>query len=869
MNMWRKFTTWLQTNNRGMKMLAVFLVVGAAFAASKPALAIIPDGKEIAGAVAEIIFYFVGVFGNLIVAVVGTIIDVAQYTGFTNAPAVLKGWTIVRDVTNMFFIVIMLYIAFRTMFGQEANWQSSLIRLLIAAIVINFSRTICGLIIDASQVVMITFVNGMKDAAGGNFIDMLQLRQILQQPATTGSDVFFFSVLALIMSFCSLVIITLLLVFLVVRIVFLWILIILSPLAFFLKLSPIGGDMWGKWWGRFKEQVLTGPILAFFLWLSLLTTQETNNDVLAHGIPAGASSDTLIVPVLGNVNLQGYIVGLAMLVVSMMAARSVGGETFNIADKYAGFNSKFVGKVKSGGKALGLGALGVGGRLLDRTGSLVTGGRYRWSDLGVKAYKGIAKPAIKSVSNTLGLSEEAKMKDQIASYNRRGQHHEAEELQKKLNEKLTHDLGDKYKPDELASKVASGKFKDFEAAAALSIMAGKGHWSLKGKGAGISDIAEHAGLSAEQEYAIREKLEKSGDKHAWLGYDKDKQERLSADERKTSAEGSISKAIKDLDETKINDIFRGVSKGVHAGLDGKANQAHAAFALQSLDADAFNKLNQGTKNEVLDAMKVEAAKNPGSANSVAMQQKIMQLTEEMTAPLVMQRDKATDPNARANIQKKIDAIEKRHLGLNGGTDPVLQGGEALASATKKLGEERLKILKRGGELSHAIPGAGKGGSLTPAAQEIFTQVMSNSKMRADVVMNMSPADIKGQAGEIIRQTMSLADMESVASHGNAEQYFAVEKLMKNVPESNPDYAQIKAAMSNANSDLRKAANNLETKVGAWAKGAAIGAGAITVSMVSGGALAGVAGTVAGAMFAGGTAGRGVENLRSKMGGGGH
>jgi hypothetical protein len=815
------------------------------------------------------------VFGNLIVAVVDTIINVAQYTGFTNAPAVLKGWTIVRDVTNMFFIVIMLYIAFRTMFGQEANWQSSLIRLLIAAIVINFSRTICGLIIDASQVVMITFVNGMKDAAGGNFIDMLQLRQMLQQPATTGSDVFFFSVLALIMSFCSLVIITLLLVFLVVRIIFLW-LIILSPLAFFLKLSPIGGDMWGKWWSRFKEQVLTGPILAFFLWLSLLTTQETNNDVLAHGIPNSNAANTLVVPVLGNVNLQGYIVGLAMLVVSMMAARAVGGETFSIADKYAGFNSKFVGKIKSGGKALGLGALGGAGRLLDRTGSLVTGGRYRWSDLGVKAYKGVAKPAVKAVGNALGLTEEAKMKEQIASYNRRGQHHEAEELQKKLMGKLSHDMEEKYRPDQLADKVASGKFKEFEAAAALSIMASKGHWSLKGKGAGISEIAEHAGLSAEQEYDIREKLEKGGDKQAWLGYDKE------ARQRGGDAEKQIDGILGTADKAGLNDLFKGVSKGIQVGLDGNTNQTHAAYALSSgaFGANEFDQLNEGTKKEVVSAMTTQAARLMQSgtgedyAKGIEMMEKMSNFAGKADLQAAMDKN---DTKEIEKIQKQMTKFGEKYgasFDANGSVNVDAQyavGSDKIANNQKSISTQRGKILSRGGDLSHAFPGIDNTGHASEASRRMFSDALSSSTpkdVRVQILANMNPAAMQNDVQKVITQSITTEDLIGVAHTGHAENYNALLSLIDGAQGENID--AIKRDLKSANSQIQAAAKDLETKFSQAAKQVAVGLGALTVGVVSGGTLAPSVGAIAGAVLAG----RGVgavqeENRRKEGGGGGH
>src|SRR3989338_2667695 len=105
----------------------------------------------------------------------------AGYNGFINASVVKFGWNIIRDVANMFFIVILLVIAFGTILGLEQyEWKKSLPKLVFAAIFVNFSNVICQLIIDVAQVFTITFLNAVAGTAGGNFINMMNFTKVLE-----------------------------------------------------------------------------------------------------------------------------------------------------------------------------------------------------------------------------------------------------------------------------------------------------------------------------------------------------------------------------------------------------------------------------------------------------------------------------------------------------------------------------------------------------------------------------------------------------------------------------------------------------------------------------------------------------------------
>ncbi len=74
--------------------------------------------------------------------------------------AIETGWRISRDVANVFFIFFLLTIAIATILRIEKYGAKALLaKLIIAAILINFSLVIAQVVVDASNVLGITFVS--------------------------------------------------------------------------------------------------------------------------------------------------------------------------------------------------------------------------------------------------------------------------------------------------------------------------------------------------------------------------------------------------------------------------------------------------------------------------------------------------------------------------------------------------------------------------------------------------------------------------------------------------------------------------------------------------------------------------------------
>lgn len=285
-------------------------------------------------------------FGSLTVTLIGILISIAQYNDFINVPAVQKGWVLLRDVTNMFFIVILLLIAFGTLFRWDNyHYKKLLGKLLIMAVLVNFSKGITGFMIDFAQVLMLTFVYGFKDAAAGNFVQGFHLDKMFQfasnrltpeEARNLQADETSFliaAILALISIFVAMVVIGVIVIVLIFRIVALWFLVITSPIAYTLNVFPGQGQKYAQmWWDYFGRYASTGPILAFFLWLSLSVMQITNGQAITFTkkIQDSSSFGLADVPAASITGigqseiLLSFIVNISLLVGALWMTKQLG-----------------------------------------------------------------------------------------------------------------------------------------------------------------------------------------------------------------------------------------------------------------------------------------------------------------------------------------------------------------------------------------------------------------------------------------------------------------------------------------------------------------------------------------------------------------
>jgi hypothetical protein len=300
-------------------------------------------GKAVTGALEFVTMILNGInslLGRLLIVLMEFVVMIAGYNKFIDNPYVNEGWKILRDLVNMFFVLGLLFIAFVTVLKIEKyQWNKLLSRLLVMAILVNFSKTICGLIIDFFQVLMLTFVNAFKDITAGNIFNALKVTDwfsLAPEGATGQVDwkkgllSLTGSMLALLFTITTVVTVLIFCVILCFRMVALWILVVFSPLAFFAwsfegaagKVSSFAND----WWNQFFNYCVIGPFIAFFLWISLLTMVKINQDQMFSNYPADKRKATNMGGErAGSLeNLTGFIIGIVMLVAGLQKSASFG-----------------------------------------------------------------------------------------------------------------------------------------------------------------------------------------------------------------------------------------------------------------------------------------------------------------------------------------------------------------------------------------------------------------------------------------------------------------------------------------------------------------------------------------------------------------
>ena len=246
-----------------------------------------------------------------------------------------------------------------------------IVKFILAAIFVNFSRTICGLIIDAAQVVMTTFVNGVAATAGGNLINafhadsIMSLSNCIDPQGINPQNIFMASVAALVFTVMMLTTMVVYLVILLFRMISLWVLIVLSPIAFVASVIPQTQKYASEWWKEFGNNVLSGPLIIFFLWLAFVTVgagdvhrqiaDKSYNSLPDSSLIQGENSAAIqeisqvgtkdnqaagITSVMTWDSMANFFIAIAMLMVGAKKAQELGVMGASMMGKVADFGKK-------------------------------------------------------------------------------------------------------------------------------------------------------------------------------------------------------------------------------------------------------------------------------------------------------------------------------------------------------------------------------------------------------------------------------------------------------------------------------------------------------------------------------------------------
>jgi len=271
------------------------------------------------------IFYTLLNLAQLFIGLVAKLFTAILDFGFQKMDMVYLGWTITRDIVNMFFILGLIVIAFATILRIETYGMKALLpKLILIALLINFSYLACGIIIDASQILTNYFLGQIqgdtKIDMGALMMDTLKVsttigpgEQVTVAVSSPDSDMRLIlnTAFSAAITFVAGFVLLIGAILLFLRIGALWALIIVAPFAWFFGIFPALKSHNDKWWSEFFKWSFFAPIYVFFIYLVLKIGKET---VLLSLTNDPESLQRLsMTEMMGNLNLFCYFVFLIVL----------------------------------------------------------------------------------------------------------------------------------------------------------------------------------------------------------------------------------------------------------------------------------------------------------------------------------------------------------------------------------------------------------------------------------------------------------------------------------------------------------------------------------------------------------------------------
>ena len=304
------------------------------------------------------------------------------------------GWGVFRDIANICFIFVLLAIAISTILQIESyNAKKMLAKVIIAALLLNFSLFFTKVVIDSSNILALQVCtkitgdvcnpNNLKDAGiAQTFIQGLGISGIYKVGADNGGDsvtngknaaqslvgsnLTTGNVLAVTLGGAVLILVTAFVFFaatilFIIRTVTLIFVMILSPVAFVARIFPNGDTYFKDWSKTLINQSFFAPAYMLLLFIVVSIVSGNYGDYKDKlGISHSASLGTFLA---GNGDAVGtvyaFVVIIGLMIGSLFIAKEMGAKGGDFARNIAG-KASFGVAGWTGRQTIGRGAKALG-----------------------------------------------------------------------------------------------------------------------------------------------------------------------------------------------------------------------------------------------------------------------------------------------------------------------------------------------------------------------------------------------------------------------------------------------------------------------------------------------------------------------------
>src|SRR3990167_2417660 len=314
-----------------------------------------------------------GLAGIILNAVIYyTIVDIAN--NYSRITTINEAWSVIRDLANMSFIFVLLYAAIKTILGTGSDTKNLIVKIIVVAILINFSLFFTKVVIDASNVLAIAFYDAIVPGAFDDigvinlvtqtgishaFMQNLNL-QSLYEVGENGNRIGPASIVTLGIM-CSIMLLIAAFIFFavalmfIIRYVILILVLILSPLAFIAFVLPQLEKYKAQWIDALVGQAFFAPIYFMLTWVTLHVLGGITSAFGATDNPRAALSGIAFIDsaITGTNEAFGLLINFIVVIVFLVASLILAKE---LANKVPGGVNKLTGWATgvAGGASFGL-----------------------------------------------------------------------------------------------------------------------------------------------------------------------------------------------------------------------------------------------------------------------------------------------------------------------------------------------------------------------------------------------------------------------------------------------------------------------------------------------------------------------------------
>jgi len=220
-------------------------------------------------------------------------INPQTYGGFSTNQGVRQVWGFMKDLANIGLILGMVFIAIATILrASKYNAKAILWKLLVIALLVNFSLVITGMLVDIFNFFSVYFLNlainpnqiAISNSIEGGYgyvtvVNSLAGTNNISNAWTNVNDFGQFLIIAavlIITGLLTLIAILIGFVSLIVRAFVIFMCLAVSPLAFISWIFPITKNFWKTWSSQLLKWLSFGVIFTFVLYIGLSVVSHVN-----------------------------------------------------------------------------------------------------------------------------------------------------------------------------------------------------------------------------------------------------------------------------------------------------------------------------------------------------------------------------------------------------------------------------------------------------------------------------------------------------------------------------------------------------------------------------------------------------------------